>query len=60
MRKGIKTDTGEAYVIKILNKELLTQDESESLNNELKIIRMVEHPNICFLSLGINLSFLIN
>ena len=60
MRKGIKIDTGEAYAIKIINKELLTQDESESLNNELKIIRMADYPNICFLPLGINLSFLIN
>ena len=60
MRKGIKIDTGEAYDIKIINKEVLTQDERKSLNNELKIMRIINHPNICFLPLGINLSFLIN
>ena len=60
MRKGIKIDAGEAYTIKIINKEVLTQDERESLNNELKIMRMINHPNIFFLRLGINLSFLIN
>ena len=46
VRKGIKIDTGEAYAIKIINKEVLTQDEKESLNNELKIMGMVDHPNI--------------
>ena len=46
VRKGIKIDTGEAYAIKIINKEVLTQDERESLNNELKIMGMVDHPNI--------------
>ena len=44
VRKGIKIDTGEA--IKIINKEVLTQDERESLNNELKIMGMADHPNI--------------
>ena len=33
VRKGIKIDTGEAFAIKIINKEVLTQDERESLNN---------------------------
>lgn len=60
MRKGIKIDTGEAYAIKKINKEVLTQDERKSLKNKLKIMRMVNHPNIFFLRLGINLSFLIN
>ena len=46
VRKGIKIDTGEAFAIKIINKESLTQDERESLNNELKIMGMVDHPNI--------------
>ena len=46
VRKGIKIDTGEAYAIKIINKAGLTQDEKESLNNELKIMGMVDHPNI--------------
>ena len=46
VRKGIKIDTGEAFAIKIINKEVLTQDERESLNNELKIMGMVDHPNI--------------
>ena len=57
MRKGIKIDTWEAYAIKIINKEVLTQDERKSLKNELNIMRMVNHPNIFFLLLGINLSF---
>ena len=48
MRKGIKIDTGEAYAIKKINKEVLTQDERKSLKNELKIMRMVNHPNIFF------------
>ena len=46
VRKGIKIDTGEAYAIKIINKASLTQDEKESLDNELKIMGMVDHPNI--------------
>ena len=46
VRKGIKIDTGEAFAIKIINKAVLTQDEIESLNNELKIMGMVDHPNI--------------
>ena len=46
VRKGIKIDTGEAFAIKIINKSSLTQDEKESLHNELKIMGMVDHPNI--------------
>ena len=46
VRKGIKIETGEAFAIKIINKSVLTQDEKESLNNELKIMGMVDHPNI--------------
>jgi len=46
VRKGIKIDTGEAFAIKIINKSSLTQDEKESLDNELKIMGMVDHPNI--------------
>ena len=46
VRKGIKIDTGEAYAIKIINKQSLTLDEKESLENELKIMGMVDHPNI--------------
>ena len=46
VRKGIKIDTGEAFAIKIINKASLTQDEKESLHNELKIMGMVDHPNI--------------
>ena len=46
VRKGIKLETGEAFAIKIINKSVLTQDEKESLENELKIMGMVDHPNI--------------
>ena len=46
VRKGIKIKTGEAFAIKIINKSSLTQDEKESLDNELKIMGMVDHPNI--------------
>ena len=46
VRKGIKIDTGETFAIKIINKSSLTEDEKESLHNELKIMGMVDHPNI--------------
>ena len=46
VRKGIKKDTGEAYAIKIIDKENLGENELESLYNELKIMSIIDHPNI--------------
>jgi calcium/calmodulin-dependent protein kinase I len=46
VRKGIKRDTGDAYAIKIIDKESMGEVELESLYNELKIMSIIDHPNI--------------
>lgn len=46
VRKGIKKDTGETFAIKIIDKSAMCQDELESLYNELKIMSIIDHPNI--------------
>jgi calcium/calmodulin-dependent protein kinase I len=46
VRKGIKKETGEAFAIKIIDKMSLGEIESENLYNELKILSIVDHPNI--------------
>ena len=46
VRKGVKKDTGESFAIKIIDKSSLGEQEFESLNNELKIMSIVDHPNI--------------
>ena len=46
VRRGIKKETGEAFAIKIIDKSALGEQEKESLQNELKIMGIVDHPNI--------------
>lgn len=46
VRKGIKKDNGETYAIKILDKDAMGEEELENLYNELKIMSIVDHPNI--------------
>jgi calcium/calmodulin-dependent protein kinase I len=46
VRKGIKRDSGESYAIKIIDKTQLGENELESLYNELKVMSLIDHPNI--------------
>ena len=46
VRKGIKKDNGETYAIKIIDKEQMGETEVENLYNELKIMSLIDHPNI--------------
>ena len=46
VRKGIKRDSGESFAIKIIDKSSLGETELESLYNELKIMSIIDHPNI--------------
>ena len=46
VRKGIKKDNGETYAIKIIDKEQMGEVEIENLYNELKIMSLIDHPNI--------------
>ena len=46
VRKGIKRDSGETYAIKIIDKSQMGENELESLYNELKIMSIIDHPNI--------------
>ena len=46
VRKGIKKDSGETYAIKIIDKSQMGENELESLYNELKIMSIIDHPNI--------------
>ena len=46
VRKGIKRDSGETFAIKIIDKSSLGETELESLYNELKIMSIIDHPNI--------------
>ncbi|MCQ2816887.1 MAG: serine/threonine-protein kinase [archaeon] len=44
--KGIKKDNGETYAIKIIDMSSLGETELENLHNELKIMSIIDHPNI--------------
>ena len=46
VRKGIKKETGKPFAIKIIDKKALVEQEFESLNKELKIMGIIDHPNI--------------
>ena len=46
VRKGIKKETGEVFAIKIIDKSHMSADELKDLYKELKIMSMVDHPNI--------------
>ena len=44
--KGVKKDNGETYAIKIIDMSTLGETELENLHNELKIMSIIDHPNI--------------
>ena len=46
MKKGIKKETGQEFAIKIIDKEHLEEENLICLKRELKILGIVDHPNI--------------
>lgn len=44
--KAIKNDTGETYAIKVIDMSTMGDTELENLHNELKIMSIIDHPNI--------------
>ena len=46
VKKGIRKSDGQVFAIKIIDKEHLNDDELNCLKNELRILGLVNHPNI--------------
>ena len=46
VKKGIRKSDGQVFAIKIIDKDNLNDDEQNCLKNELKILGIVNHPNV--------------
>lgn len=46
VKKGIRKSDGQVFAIKIIDKDNLNDDEQNCLKNELRILGIVNHPNV--------------
>ena len=46
MRKGKSRTTGERVAIKVISKRKMTEEDKIGLQNEIDILKQVDHPNI--------------